>query len=29
MAQSAAPATGAPAITPISAKALAPWAVFV
>ncbi|WP_299531751.1 CbtB-domain containing protein [uncultured Streptomyces sp.] len=29
MAQSAAPATGTTAITPVSAKALAPWAVFV
>ncbi|MFJ4964722.1 hypothetical protein EES43_27465 [Streptomyces sp. ADI96-02] len=28
MAQSAAPTTGAPAFTPISAKAIAPWAVF-
>ncbi|MFF9349116.1 CbtB-domain containing protein [Streptomyces sp. NPDC014734] len=28
MAQSAAPATVVPAITPISLKALAPWAVF-
>ncbi|MGC5341879.1 CbtB domain-containing protein [Streptomyces sp. DT24] len=29
MAQSAAPATGAPAITPISLKEIAPWAVFL
>lgn len=28
MAQSAAPTTGASAITPISLKAIAPWAVF-
>ncbi|MFC9247548.1 CbtB-domain containing protein [Streptomyces sp. NPDC057136] len=28
MAQSAAPTAGAPAITPISLKALAPWAAF-
>ncbi|MEU6014299.1 CbtB-domain containing protein [Streptomyces sp. NPDC047515] len=28
MAQSAAPATVVPAITPISLKAIAPWAVF-
>ncbi|QNE73535.1 CbtB-domain containing protein [Streptomyces finlayi] len=28
MAQSAAPTAGVPAITPVSLKALAPWAVF-
>ncbi|MCM2387006.1 CbtB domain-containing protein [Streptomyces albipurpureus] len=29
MAHSAAPATAAPALTPISLKTIAPWAVFV
>ncbi|MGW1227449.1 CbtB domain-containing protein [Streptomyces sp. NPDC001478] len=28
MAQSAAPVTGAPAVTPVSLRTLAPWAVF-